>query len=213
MNYVAVCIPSIGRSGQMLDDLIKVCLNERRVVYVGVYDNSADGECHIDYAFRRPGWTIYEEFNEFGSEWNFRAHMAFLNDDIVMAPGTLDAFANELDGSMDLGVISVDRDNENVKCRPRRVRRTHGTVRLGGMNSWAFMVKRNCWPGEGIDERFKVWYGDDDLLHKIERLGKAVGVLEGVSAKHEWSMTLNTIPDVGSLQAADSRLWQSLGRP
>lgn len=213
MNHVAVCIPSIGRSGKMLDDLVEVCLAERRVVYVGVYDNSDDATCLFRRTIHRPGWTIYEEFNEFGADWNTRAHMAFLNDDIVMAPGTLDAFAAELDGNTDLGLISVDRDQHVTRCKPKRVRRTTGTVRLGGINSWAFMVKINCWPHVGIDERFKVWYGDDDLCWKIEQMGKRVSVLEGVNAQHEWSMTLNTVPNVGELQAADGQLWHSLGRP
>jgi len=211
MKYIAVCIPSIGRSGKMLDDLIEVCLNERRVVYIGVYDNSDDATCHIKYSKHRPGQTIYQEFNEFGDEWNTHAHLAFLNDDIELAPGSLDALAAELDGNVDLGLISVDRDNQNTRCQPRRVRRTSGTVRLGGINSWVFMVKSGCW--RAIDERFQFWCGDDDLVRKIERNGKVVATLEGVSAKHLWSHTLNSIPGVGEATANDMKLWQSMGHP
>jgi hypothetical protein len=212
MNYIAVCIPSIGMSGQMLDDLLGVCRLERRVVHISVYDNSQDGV--LADAIHRPGWTIYEEFNEFAATWRSRAHLAYLNDDIVIEPGTLDALAAELDGNEDLGLVSVDRQAETPRVEPRRIRRTEGTVRMGGINSWLFMVKRHCWPLKGIDERFKIWYGDDDLIWKIRNdVGKEVAVVEGVSARHEWSMTLNTVPGVGSLQAADGELWRSMGRP
>jgi hypothetical protein len=211
MNHVAVCIPSIGRSGKMLDDLIEVVLREKRVVFVGVYDNSADGLCHYKGTQRRPGLTIYQEFNEFGADFNNSAHMAFLNDDIVMAPGTLDAMAAELDGNDDLGLISVARDASTPACDPERVRRCEGTVRMGGINSWLFMVKQENW--HPIDERFQIWYGDDDLVWKIRQSGKEVAALEGVTAKHEWSHTLVTIPNVGHLQAEDGRLWRSMGRP
>jgi len=210
MTHIAVCIPSIGKSGQMLDDLIAVCRAERSVIHIGVYDNSADGSC--GQGMPRPGWTIYEEFNEFGELWNNHAHMAYLNDDIVMAPGTLDALAAEFVGNADLGLISVDRDEARARVRPSRVRRTAGTVRQGGINSWLFMVRRFCWPG--IDERFQVWYGDDDLIWKIRERDKEVAVLEGVSVEHRHSLTLNTIPGVGELQAADADLWhRQMGRP
>lgn len=209
MSKVAVCIPSIGKSGEMLDDLIEVCRAERSVVHISVYDNSAEGV--VPYALHRPGKTIYQEFNEFGAHWNHGTHMAFLNDDIVMAPGTLDALATELDGNVDLGLISVDRDNENSRCEPRRVRRTTGTVRLGGINSWVFVVKLGCW--RAIDERFQYWCGDDDLVYKLERGGKRVATLEGVSAKHLWSHTLNSVPGVGEATADDMRLWHSMGHP
>lgn len=211
MNYVAVCIPSIGKSGAMLDELITVCRRERRVIHVGVYDNSADGSC--GQGMPRPGWTIYEEFNEFGALWNGHAHMAFLNDDIVMAPGTLDALAAELDGNADLGLVSVDRDETQAKVRPKRVRRTTGTMRQGGINSWLFMVRQFCWPRQGIDERFQVWYGDDDLIWKIKEGDKEVAVIEGVTTEHRHSLTLNAMPGVGELQAADGALWRSMGRP
>lgn len=211
MNPIAVCIPSIGRSGKMLDDIIELAKAEPGVEKVVVYDNSDDNTC-LRSTKHRPGKTIYQEFNEFAEDWNWKAHCAFLNDDIELAPGTLTALATELSGNSDLGLISVDRDNTQARCEPRRVRRTSGTVRQNGVNSWVFMVKLGHW--RRIDERFQVWYGDDDLCWKIEQAGKRVAVLEGVSAKHEWSMTLNTIPQVGEKQAADGRLWHGeLGRP
>lgn len=214
MTYIAVCIPSIGGSGKMLDDLIKVCLKERHVVYLAVYDNSDDATCHYHSAKHRAGLTIYQEFNEFGKDWSPKAHMAFLNDDIVMAPGTLDALANELEGNMGIGAISVGRETTEAVVHPRKVRYTSGTVRLGGLNSWAFMVRKGCYPWKGIDERFKVWCGDDALFWDIEnKMAKKLAVLEGVTVEHRHSMTLNGIPNVGELQAADMRLWHSLGRP
>ena len=212
MTPIAVCIPSIGKSGKMLDDLVNVCRSERRVAHISVYDNSPDGV--LPDAIHRPGQTIYQEFNEFASTWDCRAHMAYLNDDIVMAPGTLDALAAELDGNEDLGLVSVDRQETQARVEPRRVRRTQGTVRVGGINSWLFMVKRLCWPIEGIDERFQVWFGDDALIWKIKENGKEAAVLEGVSVEHRHSLTLNTIPGVAELQAADADLWhRQMGRP
>lgn len=218
MNRVAVCIPTVGKCGDMLRELVAVCLEEESVCKVELWDNSLDGALGDDWPidekpldiFYAPDMTIYQEWNWFARYWNNHADMAFLNDDIEMAPGTLNRLTEAM---IDYRLLSVaPNPNEALVGDSRAVREVAGTYRQGGICGWAFMVQQGCWPCDGVDERFEVWYGDDDLVWKMRRDTRPVGVLEGVSVRHEQSTTVNSLPWCQEAMVRDQKLWRKLGR-
>jgi hypothetical protein len=210
---IAVCIPTIGRS-DLLRPLVEVCLIEPQVEVIELWDNQdtlqpvwPDGVEVV----RAPGLSIYQEWNSFADKWGERYNLAFLNDDIEMLPGTLTALAYWLKV---LAIVSVGPRMDAARVDPPgNPRLVDGTYRQDGVCGWAFMVALDCWPVGGIDERFKVWYGDDDLVWKLRRAGCVTGRLDGVTVRHEQSTTVNSLPWVAEAQAADAALWRSLGRP
>jgi hypothetical protein len=207
---IAVCIPSIGMSGGLLHPLVDRCLAEPDVDVVEVWDNQevVAPIPGVDIV-RAPGLTIYDEWNCFASTYGATHDLAILNDDIAMAEGTLPALA----GVAGFDMLSVAHHPNLPLVNPLRVREAKGTFRQNGICGWAFVVRQGCWPEDGIDSRFQVWYGDDDLVWKLRRDGRRVGVHEGVSVRHEQSTTVNSLAWVPAAQAADGELWRSLGRP
>lgn len=208
---IAVCIPSIGRSGQMLHDLVDMCWDEADVVEV--WDNQ-DMVAPIPGVeiVRCPVDSIYAEWNFFAKEYGPSHHLAFLNDDIEMARGTLPALRRMCEAGAGIASVSpgINLPKASEACRPRQVA---GTFRQGGICGWAFMVARGCYPVEGVDERFRVWYGDDDLVWKMRANGHRAVRCEGLSVRHATSTTVNSLSWVLEAQAADAALWRSLGRP
>lgn len=203
---IAVCIPSIGKSGPMLPALVEACRAEH-VDVLEVWDNQDMCPPMLNAEMvRAPGLTIYQEFNEFAREYNDTYDLAILNDDIVLLPGSL----GKLEAALNEGFGLISGTDQRYGSGTRE---TQGTIRRGGIRSWAFMVARGCWPEGGIDERFRVWYGDDDLLWKMGREGQRIGVHEGVYVEHRHSTTIHQLDWVPEAQAADSALWASLGRP
>lgn len=203
---IAVCIPSIGRSGKMLDDLIAVVKAEIGVDVVEVWDNQEVLAPRTDVVIARaPGLTIYEEFNAFARMFNETHHLAILNDDIVLQSGAIRNLVGAL--GENYGLISGTDQPGGVG-----VRQTSGTRRRGGIRSEAFVVRQGAWPAEGIDERFQIWYGDDDLVWKIERAGWGIGVHEGVYVEHRHSTTISQMDWVPQAQAEDGRLWHKVLR-
>lgn len=210
---IAVCIPSIGRS-PLLMDLVDVVLDELDVdpEAVEIWDNS-ENEAYHPWAptIHAPDSTIYQEWNEFAKTYGATHHLAFLNDDIAMMPGTLQAFALACDTGWQAASVAA-RPNEPRVDRAWHPRLARGTFRQGGLNGWAFMVAKGAYPPEGIDDEFQVWYGDDDLFWKMSRAGCRLCVLEGVSVYHETSTTVNSLDWVPAAQAADADRWKALCR-
>lgn len=212
MTPVAVCIPSIGKS-DLLRPLVEVCTGEPGVEVIEVWDNSSTGAVHNSWpmpaeTIYAPDFTIYEEFNEFAWTYNRTYHLAILNDDIVLPPRTLHTLASGLDEGYDLLSVApyLDEDTGVVPAQ--------GTRRQGGICSWAFVVRQGCWPEEGIDTRFKIWYGDDDLLWKMQRAGRRIGMHWGASVEHLHSHTLSQTHWVADAIGHDIDLWHNkLGRP
>lgn len=214
MTHAAVCIPSLGMSGHLLTDLLKVVGEEPVVDTVEVWINDFKPSPFWAEVFssgvglrNAHGKTIYQEFNAFAAS-HPEEHLVFLNDDIVLQPGDIGRLVTAVEGG-GYGLVSG-----NDSPGGRRVREVSGTRRNGGIRSEAFVVGRGCWPPEGIDERFKIWYGDDDLLWKLEHAGHRIGVHEGVYVEHQHSTTSNQLDWVPAARVADGKLWHDeLGRP
>lgn len=65
-----------------------------------------------------------------------------------------------------------------------------------------------------IDERYKSWYGDNELARLIERADLKILRLPGVPVRHQEESTMGLVPRVNQMRRDDRRLYKSKwGRP
>jgi hypothetical protein len=152
------------------------------------------------YQMWNKGWLLSAE--DALNQGQDRFNIAFLNDDIYFAPGTVDILGNFLRNDDSLGVVcpdyhkSVDRDFDKLELEY-----THGTAGQGGISGFAFMVK-----GEipvSFDENLTWWYGDDALFLDIENLGYKLGKVKGLPLEHAGSLSARRHPEIEEVIAKD----------
>lgn len=208
MTPLAACILSIGRSPYMYD---LAALLESEGVTVRVYVNDP----HAVFARPLPGadvvymnGTIYEEWNA-AARWadGLGAHLLLLNDDIVMPPGAAQALGEALDARPDFGLISVGETTE-VVAPTEVVPVAHRLGNRRDFHPWCCIARTAAW--QDVDPRYRIWYGDDDLMFKVHDAGWVVGVLRGVGVTHHVSTTSREIDWVGQAAHDDGVLWASL---
>lgn len=217
---VDVFIPTLGHS-PVLFDLVDALNDDEWVSSIIVGDNGVDLETwdalnwrdrdrhHMLTLAPMRGQSLYAMWNQ---AFRWSAHKAgacaIMNDDIVLRPDVVGELFMALMEN-DLTLVSVDH-GEGADRRARSVDVVHGTYRQGGIAGWCFMVKSASVPQ--IDERFRIWYGDDDLVWKVDQAGGRCGIARGVTVEHLESTTVSSVPWVSEAIAEDSALWASLGR-
>lgn len=204
---VVACIPSVNLS-PYLPTLLEVLAESSCPAML--FDNSEKGAFTVEQQQRIeyrwvPGQSIY-------SSWNMAARMAdeagysfmlLCNDDIEMLPGTVSALVNAL-ADTNWGALSVGTTDPVV--RPASLTATShiaGTRRA--FLQWCFLIRLAAW--QDVNPNYKIWYGDDDLLLKLERAGWQYGALQGVGVQHHTSTTLNQTSWVNAAIADDIALW------
>lgn len=209
-------IPTLGHS-DLLYPLVRSLAGDQTIDAVRVYDNGIEsaplvtmvkGVEGIEYIDAR-GLGLYTMWNQM-IEWgrDIGANVAILNDDIAMAPGTLDKMAKALRSDDKYWICGT---NYLGKKGGEAIEVPVGTFRHGGIGGWAFMVRSEVCPL--IDEEFRVWYGDDDLCWKIKEAGGRACVARDAIVAHQTSTTINTLGWVKEAMASDTARWNSLGRP
>ena len=127
-----------------------------------------------------------------------------LNDDVVVARGTLSGVAREMWARPNAAVIGLDYDPRRpdvvtgeVRCRP-----VDGTYRRGGVGGFAFAVDAS--KPVRVDEQFEWWGGDDDLVLTALTLGYGVFVAEGLPVRHPHAETSAIhFPELGPAKDRD----------
>jgi len=146
-----------------------------------------------------PELSIYQMWNlgwdaaikDFGP----KVYIAILNDDIYFLPNTLSKLSQYLEQNDDIGAICPDYDwpvaigmADNLI-----VERTTSTYGHRGLAGFAFMVKGHL--PVRVDWNLRWWYGDDDLVKEIEKLGLKVAKLIGLPVDHYQGASFNRIQD------------------
>lgn len=219
-DVVDVFIPTLGHSPVLLElvDLLDVDVAVSSLI---VGDNGIDLDtwCDLDERHRHSrhkmllapmrGRGLYSMWNQAIKYAATRSGVcAILNDDIRLQIGDIRALYNALTLD-DFDLVSVDY-GEGAETRAFNVDIVNGTYRMGGIAGWCFMLKAVGAPQ--IDERFQVWYGDDDLVWKVNENGGRCGIVRGVTVEHLGSLSINQEAWVPQAAAEDRALWESLGR-
>lgn len=213
MTSVVACIPTIGMSPLLLG-LVQSLFAEGVAVRLMVNSDQMPDEVQrvqasagwgaIDH---RPGHTIYQEMNE-AAQWacDLDAYLLVLNDDIEIAPSFALALRAALDEFSDYGLISSD------PSVPHPITMVGATVvpasfelsNRAAFANWAFIARPAAWQMIGD---YEIWYGDDDLIRKVNAAGWKTGFHQGTGVRHETSTTFRRLPWVNEAVARDHARW------
>lgn len=180
--------------------------------FATVYDAITEGHIRV---LRIPGQTIYATWNMGMNLADARGtHCAILNDDLILPSGSLEVCRATLDRlhftfdpavlcGLNYGARSMTPDLD------AGTRQVEGTFRTGGFGGFAFVVHGGLCPR--VDERFRWWYGDDDLAERIKAAGLRMVVANGAPVQHPKPSTSgNAHPWTAAAAAEDAVLFREL---
>lgn len=208
-NYVV--IPQKNHSDLTID-LLRQLHNQGDAEKVIVFDNGSDEEeiaatakaCH-EYRAKlilSAGQNIHEMWNN-GTLLALKdcegpANIAILNNDLRIGPHFLPRLATALRADDELVAVCPNYD----KRKGSGVQYVHGTYGGKGLAGFAFMFKGELFrDGAPFDEQFEWWWGDTDFAYRIERAGKKLGFVYGVSVEHLDGGSQSTTQDARFLTA------------
>lgn len=215
MTSVLAAIPTIGRSPYLgeLVEALKIA-QVPTAIYINADDRTRPG-LHIpnvkDVAMvvGMPGKSIYQEWND-AAAWAARedAYLLVLNDDIVMDPCLPAVLAATLDANEYLGLLGVALGEPACEFPGSLRMISHAAGNRYGFSAWCFMARPSMW--QDVDERYQIWYGDDDLIWKVNKAGHgSVAVLESAGVRHHVSTTTHQVDWVMHAAHEDGILWSS----
>ena len=158
--------------------------------------------------FDARGWRFYQMWNA-GADWAIDIGadvMLVLNNDIEWPPGALKALADGLaKAPPDIAVASPDPASDFV---PGELIDINATPAYRGLMGWCFAVRPWLW--QRIDERYHVWYGDDELGRLMNEAGWRCVRAKGVPVQHPVNeTTMQYREGLWDMRHADEALYNS----
>lgn len=213
-----VAIPSRSNfSG--LRSVVEHCRRDSTVVKLVVYDNGYEDEeerqaikdwgVHVDAV----GWPFYAMWNH---AWKTAAEegffcVALLNDDISLDGKSLSEAVRVLQINPQAGIVGLNYRRSvayGTKVGPSKTVR--GSYRNGGIGGHAFLVRASTWGVvPPIDERYALWYGDDELFDNMNRHGFSLEIATGAPVDHATSTTSVKYPELLARTSEDEKLFRS----
>lgn len=177
-----------------------------RVVW-NVTDPIAMGNGRLQ-VFDAGGWGFYQMWND-GARWaqDIGADVAlFLNNDIEWPPGALRALGEALHAAVpDIAVASPDPASD---FHPGELVDINATPAYRGLMGWCFAVRPWMW--QPIDERYHVWYGDDELGLLMNEAGWRCVRATGIPVQHPVNeTTMQYREGLWDMRRADEALYNS----
>lgn len=155
---------------------------------VGVWHNGGDEakagsqmlKKHPVKVHPAPGWRFYRMWNA-GAVWAKKADAAlFLNNDITWPTGALRALGEALVvAPPDIAVASPDPASDFA---PGVLVDINATPAYRGLMGWCFAIRPSMW--QPIDERYHVWFGDDELGLNLTAAGYRCVRAGGIPVQH-----------------------------
>ena len=215
---ILVTIPSRANF-QGLSNVVDHCYTSETVRKVVVYDNgyqNPDERAAIqDWGVWQDaiGWSFYKMWNH---AWQTAAEqgydcVAILNDDITLCEGGLTIAASRFPENPHVGVVGLNYERPVSQGIGQALyREVSGSYRNHGIGGHAFLVRASTWGVvEPIDERFHLWYGDDELFGNMQRAGFTLEIALGIPVDHETSTTSIKFPVLMALTGKDAELYAS----
>ena len=128
------------------------------------------------------GWRFYKMWNE-GAKWAQELGadaVLFLNNDIEWPAGALRELGEALiRAPEDIAVASPDPASD---FKPGVLVDINATPAYRGLMGWCFAVRPKMW--QPIDERYHVWWGDDELGVLMNQAGYRCVRAGGIPVQH-----------------------------
>jgi len=112
-------------------------------------------------------------------------HICFINDDVSVGENCMSIMAGILDRRPEIGLITPNITTEDIgEFMP-----------LNGFAGFCMMLSRELRNDFRFDERMKWWYGDNDIITWVHRVGnKQTGMTGLTSCSENQSYTINNDP-------------------
>lgn len=138
--------------------------------------------------------------------------VVLLNNDVRIPPGFIRLLTRALrSGGPDVLIVYPDAQADLLAGVPDEIRLTPttGLHADGGLTGYAFGVKAEAFRDRLplIDERLKLYSGDRDLIHNVERRGYHAARVEGLPCQHSHGATRRLRPELAETQRRDVALW------
>ena len=188
---------------------------------VVVYDNghtSQEGMSvlrnHQGEVVNAHGWKFYKMWNDAWkkSYENGYESVTLLNDDIELHESSLEVAQSVLMADSTIGIVGLNynrnlADGVDFKAG---FKQCYGSYRKQGIWGCAFLVKSNLWGVvPPIDERYNLWYGDDELFENTIIHGYKIGIALGSPVLHYASTTTLDYPELLAMTGDDAELFYS----
>jgi GT2 family glycosyltransferase len=175
----------------------------------------ADGVLPVvvhDTGTHAPDWSLYRLWNdgvrqaiERGAEY-----VCVMNDDVTILPGTLNLMAGWLEEVAEYGVLYPDcKRATSERFGHFRAMITQGTWGAGAMTGFCFMFRADL--DVPFDEKYQLWYGDDDFEERVRAKGLLVARIDGLPIDHA-AMGSTSLVDHETVMAwieNDRRRWET----
>lgn len=186
---------------------------------IGIWHNggtlAAEGQAMLDtwkdvHVEDAKGWRFFNMWNA-GARWAHQemgADVALvLNNDIEWIPGALKTLGEALEGAPeDIAAASPDPAADSVS--PTALQDINATPAYRGLMGWCFAVRPWLW--QPIDERYHIWYGDDELGLLLNKAGYRCVRAMGVPVQHPKNeTTMQYREGLWPLRREDEALYQS----
>jgi hypothetical protein len=154
--------------------------------------------------------TFYAMWNA-GAAWaqSIEADILLvLNNDITWPPGSLRILAEALE-STPPNVAAASPDTGATELRPTAIQDVMLTPTSQGVLPWCFAIRPRFW--QPIDERYHVWFGDDEFQNALAQAGHRAIRVGGVPVFHPvgGDTTMGHRPGVAALRLEDQALYAS----
>lgn len=132
------------------------------------------------YATWNHALTLARKLNE--------PRLAFLNDDLELAPDALATAAALMTEDPTIAVCGLDYEHRDVTM----LRRCTGSYRHHGIGGFAFIVDPARVPD--FDEGYEWWGGDEDFLNTAAAQGNHLAIADGCWVTHEGGVSADRNP-------------------
>jgi GT2 family glycosyltransferase len=117
-----------------------------------------------------------------------RCNIAILNNDLELGPDFIANLSSGLRSHPGLAAVSANYDGREFPEKVQAVKgiaagREDGT---GGLAGFAFAVKGEIFQSgcPMFDERFQIWYGDNDFTNNLDKAGASYGIVGNATCTH-----------------------------
>lgn len=135
---------------------------------------------------------------------NGRANVVLLNDDIKIPKHFISRLTEALreDDDVWCAYPNYNMPVANDGGCEHRLVPTRGTMKQGGLWGCAFALRAELYRHRDlpmIDEKFRIWCGDDDIVKQIDLAGKKVCRVDDLALEHIASTTFQKHPELHAI--------------
>lgn len=198
-SQVTVVIPTKSN----LEGLVKAvhdCMKSAKVKKIVVVGDGEKGWELTKYLPSSVVKVMVPEGSGIHTMWNLGmslsdGHVLFLNDDVQLVEGAIDAMCSSLDREPSYGLVCPQYAKNELETDQLTETTCRGRYDgSGGIAGFCMMLSSDLSGLWRFDERMKWWYGDDDLVKWVVGRGRRAAIIADARCSHDHSRTVDNDP-------------------